>query len=231
MPIPTDAKHAVVLLSGGLDSTTALACAIDEGYFIHALTFNYGQRHAKELEAAKIITEYYIITDHVILNLDLQSIGKSTLLDSKAELPENRSIDDIPTEIPTTYVPARNMIMLSCGLAWAESINAEALYIGANALDYSGYPDCRPEFFKAFESAATLGTKTGVEGKPIEIKYPLINLTKAQIIKRGSDLGVPFGMTWSCYSGDAKPCGKCDSCQLRLKGFEEAGIKDPLEYE
>jgi 7-cyano-7-deazaguanine synthase len=226
-----DKKHAVVLLSGGLDSATALACAIDDGYIIHALTISYGQRHARELEAAKTLTEFYIIPDHKIMELDLQSIGKSTLLDSSLDLPQNRLLETISEEIPTTYVPARNIIMLSCAVAEAESIGADTVYLGVNSIDYSGYPDCRPEFLEKFEEAINLGTKTGVEGKPIKIVAPLINKTKAEIIKHGAKLGVPYHLTWSCYGGGKLACGKCDSCLLRLKGFSEAGIKDPIKYE
>lgn len=224
-------RHAVVLLSGGLDSTVTLASAIDDGNFIHALTFNYGQRHDKELKAAKDIIEFYIIRDHIILELDLQAISKSALLNKSQQLPENRKLESMSKEIPSTYVPARNIIMLSCAASWAESINANTVYIGVNSIDYSGYPDCRPEFLKAFEQAINLGTKTGVNGEPVTINYPLINLTKSEIIKTGAKLGVPFQLTWSCYKGGEKACGKCDSCQLRLKGFKEAGIADPIEYE
>ncbi len=224
-------KHAVVLLSGGLDSTTALACAIDDGYIIHALTFNYGQRHARELAAAKALTEFYIIPDHKIIDLDLPSIGKSALLDSSVELPQNRTLEAISTDIPNTYVPARNLIMLSCAVSEAESIGAEVVYLGVNSIDYSGYPDCRPEFLEKFQQAVQVGTRTGVQGKPIRIVAPLIDMTKAEIIKRGSKLGVPFHLTWSCYHGGKLACGKCDSCLLRLKGFFEAELKDPISYE
>jgi 7-cyano-7-deazaguanine synthase len=224
-------KHAVVLLSGGLDSATTLACAMADGYFIHIMTFDYGQRHARELEAAKKIVEFYIIEDHAIVNLNLQSFGVSTLLDKSKELPTNRPLNELAGDIPSTYVPGRNLILLSCAVSWAESIGAEAVYIGVNSIDYSGYPDCRPEFLTAFERAVELGTKTGVEGNKIEIKYPLINMTKAEIIKRGSQLGVPYHLTWSCYSGGEAACGVCDSCQLRLKGFKDAGLQDPIKYQ
>jgi len=225
------AKHAVVLLSGGLDSATTLGAAIVEGYTIHALTFSYGQRHAKELIAAEQIAEFYNVNEHKLIDLDLKNITKSALLDEKSELPKNRPEGQIASEIPTTYVPARNLIMLSIALSFAESISAEAVFIGVNALDYSGYPDCRPEFMKAFETAAAMGTKTGVEGNAVSIKYPLINMTKAEIIKYGTGLKVPYHLTWSCYKGSEKACGKCDSCKLRLKGFTKAGLQDKLEYE
>jgi 7-cyano-7-deazaguanine synthase len=224
-------KSAVVLLSGGLDSATTLACAMAEGYNVYALTFNYGQRHARELVAARELVNYFLIKDHKLVNTDLNRISDSALLNETQELPENRSLESISTEIPSTYVPARNMIMLSYAMAWAESVGADAVFIGVNAIDYSGYPDCREEFIRAFEHAAKLGTKSGAEGKTIKIKYPLINMTKAEIIKRGSKLGVPFRLTWSCYKGGTKACGKCDSCQLRLKGFSDAGLNDEIDYE
>jgi 7-cyano-7-deazaguanine synthase len=224
-------KKAVVLVSGGLDSATTLAIAIKEGYNIYALTFNYGQRHARELDAAKELVNHYKIQNHEIIELDLTKLSHSALIDRTKEIPENRQPSDLPTLIPTTYVPARNIIMLSCATAWAESIEAEAIFIGVNAIDYSGYPDCRPDFIAAYERATELGTKTGVEGRKIKIETPLINLTKPEIINRGHELGVPFELTWSCYKGEVLACGKCDSCQLRLKGFREAGLKDPLNYE
>ncbi|MBA3043976.1 7-cyano-7-deazaguanine synthase QueC [archaeon] len=220
-------QKAVVLLSGGLDSATTLAIALDDGYDVYAFSFDYGQRHEKELEAAEKIAGHYSI-NHKIVKVDL-SWAKSALTDKKIKIPESRK--NIGKNIPVTYVPARNMIMLSFALAYAETINADAVFIGANAIDYSGYPDCRPEFYKAFQKAAALGTKKGVESKPIQIKYPLINMTKSKIIKKGIELGVPYHLTWSCYKGKKKACGKCDSCMLRLKGFKEAGYNDPVEYE
>lgn len=220
-------QKAVVLLSGGLDSATTLAIALDDGYDVYALSFDYGQKHNKELKCAEKIAEHYKVK-HKIVKIDL-SWGKSALTDKKIKIPESRK--NIGKNIPVTYVPARNMIMLSFALAYAETINADAVFIGANAIDYSGYPDCRPEFYKAFQKAAALGTKKGVESKPIQIKYPLINMTKSKIIKKGIELGVPYHLTWSCYKGKKKACGKCDSCILRLKGFKEAGYDDPVEYE
>lgn len=220
-------QKAVVLLSGGLDSATTLAIALDDGYDVHALSFDYGQKHKKELEAAKRIAGHYKVK-HKIVKIDL-SWAKSAITDKKIKIPEKRK--NIGKDIPVTYVPARNMIMLSFALAYAETINTDAVFIGANAIDYSGYPDCRPEFYRAFQKVAELGTKKGIESKAIQIKYPLINMSKSEIIKKGISLKVPYHLTWSCYKGKKKACGKCDSCILRLKGFEEAGYDDPVEYE
>ncbi len=220
--------RAVVLLSGGLDSTTVLAMAIDMGYEVHALSFDYGQRHSRELESAKKVAEHYGVV-HKIIKIDLRQIGGSALTDD-IDVPE-RKIDDIESEIPITYVPARNTILLSYALGYAEVIDADAIFYGANAIDYSGYPDCRPEYVDAFERMANLGTKRGVEGNKIRIVAPIIHMTKAEIIKKGMELGVPYELTWSCYRGGAKACGRCDSCLLRLKGFMEAGYEDPIEYE
>lgn len=219
-------QKAVVLLSGGLDSSTTLAIAL-KNYEVYALSFDYGQRHRKELESAKKIAGYYNVK-HRIVEIDL-GWAKSALTDKKIKIPEKRK--KIGKDIPVTYVPARNMIMLSFAIAYAETINADTVFIGANAVDYSGYPDCRPEFYKAFQKAATLGTKKGIESKAIQIKYPLINMSKSKIIKKGMSLKVPYHLTWSCYKGGKKACGKCDSCLLRLKGFKEAGYEDPVEYE
>ncbi len=219
---------AVVLLSGGLDSSTVLAIALEMGYDVHALSFDYGQRHSRELESAKKIARYFNVP-HKIIKIDLRQIGGSALTDN-IEVPE-RQVEDIEKEIPITYVPARNTILLSLALGYAEVIDADAIFYGANAIDYSGYPDCRPEYVEAFERVANLGTKRGVEGKPIKIIAPIIHMTKAEIIKKGMELGVPYELTWSCYRGEKKACGKCDSCLLRLKGFMEAGYEDPLDYE
>jgi len=224
------AKKAVVLLSGGLDSTTALAIANEQGYEIYALSFDYGQRHIKELKCARAIAKHYHVAEHKILKIDLSAIGGSALTDKKIKVPTGRNLKKISKEIPITYVPARNTILLSFALSWAEVIGADAIFIGANALDYSGYPDCRPEFYKAFEEVARLGTKRGIEGKTIKLEYPLINMTKAEIIKEGIRLGVPYELTWSCYKGGKYACGKCDSCLLRLKGFREAGSRDRIAY-
>lgn len=227
MPVQNGSK-AISLLSGGLDSSTVLAWAIHEGYDLIALSFDYGQRHKKELESAKKIANYYKV-EHKIMKLDLRAIGGSALTDN-IEVPDIE-MNRIGTEIPVTYVPARNTILLSIALGLAEASGAKKIFIGANYIDYSGYPDCRPEYFDAINKAFALGTKVGVEGNPIKVEAPLLKMNKAEIIKLGNNLGVPYQYTWSCYNGREKACGKCDSCKLRLKGFMEAGLEDPLEYE
>ncbi len=224
-------KKAVVLLSGGLDSSTCMAIAKHDGYELYALSFDYGQRHLRELESARKIAEHFGVKEHKILKIDLGQIGGSALTDESIDVPVDRDEERMAEEIPVTYVPARNTILLSFALAYAEVKDADAIYIGANALDYSGYPDCRPEYYSAFEEVARLGTKRGVEGRPIEIKYPLIRMSKAEIIRTGMKLGVPYELTWSCYRGGEKACGVCDSCKLRIKGFREAGYRDPIDYE
>ena len=225
-----DATRAVVLLSGGLDSTTVLAIALSKGREVLALTVDYGQRHRKEVDAAKRVVKHFRLRDHRILKVDLRPIGGSALTDARVEVPTGRTTEEMQTGIPATYVPARNTILLGLGLGLAESTDADELYIAANAIDYSNYPDCRPEFYDAFREVARLGTRRGVEGRPIHVHTPLIRMTKADIVRTGAKLGVPFGLTWSCYRGRAKACGVCDSCQLRRKGFREAGIEDPLPY-
>ena len=225
-------KKAVVLLSGGVDSSTALAIAQSEGYEIHALSFRYGQRHEREIEAAKKIASALGTKEHLIIEFNLRAIGGSALTDEIA-VPKGRSPNEISEGIPVTYVPARNTIFLSFGLALAEKIEAEDIFFGANQLDYSGYPDCREEYIRAFEKMANLATKAGVEGKiKIKIHTPLIRMTKAEIIKKGLALGLDYSLTWSCYdpTPEGPACGLCDSCKLRLKGFKEAGVKDPIEY-
>jgi 7-cyano-7-deazaguanine synthase len=224
-------KKAVVLLSGGLDSATTLAVAKNQGYALYALTFQYGQRHHFEIEAARRVALHFQAIQHKIVNVDLATFGGSALT-AEIDVPKDRPLDQIPMEIPITYVPARNTIFLSLALAWAEVLRARDIFIGVNALDYSGYPDCRPEFIRAFEQTANLGTKAGVEGNCFHIHTPLINLNKAQIIQKGLTLGVDFSQTSTCYdpSLDGRACGKCDACLLRLKGFAEAGIKDPVLY-
>ena len=224
-------KKAVVLSSGGIDSTTAMAIAKAEGYKIYSLSFNYGQRHSFELKKASEVAKFFNAKAHLIINVDLRKIGGSALT-SDINVPQS-SIFNLQSSVPITYVPARNTIFLSLALAWAEVLEAEDIFIGVNAIDYSGYPDCRPEYINAFEKMANLATKAGVEGKShIKIHTPLINLTKGEIIKKGILLGVDYSLTSSCYSPDkdGNPCGLCDSCQFRLKGFKEAGIKDPLNY-
>lgn len=225
------ARPAVVLLSGGMDSATALAMTVKGGSPVTALTFDYGQRHRKEVEAAGAIAKHFSIGDHRIASLDLTPIGGSALTDRSVAVPLRRSFQEIGGGIPITYVPARNTILLSYALGLAESIRAGAIVIAANHLDSSGYPDCRPEYYRAFQDVVRLGTKRGVEGDLIEIRTPLIHMTKADIVREGERLGVPWAMTWSCYQGRAKACGVCDSCQLRLEGFREAGVQDPLPYE
>lgn len=223
-------KSAVVLLSGGLDSTTALAIAKDEGYTCYAMSFRYGQRHSVELLRAQEIAKTLGVEQHVIVDIDFRQFGGSALT-SDIEVPKNRSVIDMGHGIPVTYVPARNTVFLSFALAWAETLGASDIFIGVNALDYSGYPDCRPEYIEAYERMANLATKAGVEGiQQLKIHTPLIHLTKAQIIQKGLSLGVDYGMTSSCYdpNPDGKPCGKCDSCLLRAKGFAEVGQADPL---
>ena len=224
------AETAVVLLSGGMDSATALAMTIKEGHDVIGLTFDYGQRHRKEVEAAKRIAAHFRVKDHRVAKIDLSSIGGSALTDAHIRVPEQRRIEEIGRGIPITYVPARNTILLSYALGLAEASGAKSIVIAANQVDYSGYPDCRPEYYAAFQEVARLGTKRGVEGDLIVIRTPLIRLSKADVVRTGEELGVPWALTWSCYHGRAKACGVCDSCQLRRKGFREAGIEDPLPY-
>lgn len=221
-------KKAIVLLSGGLDSITALALARSEGYRCYALSFDYGQKHNAELNAAKKIADKYSVEEHKILSLGLNSIGGSALTDDTISVPET------PQEgIPVTYVPARNTIFLAFALGWAEVLESHDIFIGVNAVDYSGYPDCRPEFINAFQKMANLATKEGVEGKEITVHAPLIHMSKAQIIQKGTELGVDYAMTVSCYSADreGQACGKCEACRLRAEGFSAAGVNDPTRYQ
>ncbi|MDP6625022.1 MAG: 7-cyano-7-deazaguanine synthase QueC [Nitrospinota bacterium] len=223
---------AVVLLSGGIDSTTTLAIAKNQGYQVFAITFNYGQRHSVELDRAAIIAERFKTEKHIVIDIDLRKFGGSALTDN-VPVPKDRGEKEISQGIPPTYVPARNTIFLSLALGWAEIINAEDIFIGVNAIDYSGYPDCRPEYIEAFQKMSSLATRAAVEGNSkIKIQTPLINMSKSEIIKKGSELCVDFSLTHSCYDPlpSGNPCGRCDSCLLRLKGFEEASIKDPLKY-
>jgi 7-cyano-7-deazaguanine synthase len=224
------ASTSVVLLSGGMDSATALAMTLHEGSDAIALTFDYGQRHRKEIAAAKRIAAHYRVRDHRIVRLDLTPIGGSALTSRSIAVPERRRIEEIGREIPATYVPARNTILLAYSLGLAEVTKASAIVIAANAIDYSGYVDCRPEFYAAFQEVARLGTKRGVEGDVIEIRTPLLRMSKAGIVRAGDELRVPWALTWSCYLGGRTACGVCDSCQLRRKGFREAGIEDPIPY-
>jgi 7-cyano-7-deazaguanine synthase len=218
---------AVVLVSGGLDSATCLAIAKTEGYECYALSFDYGQRHRAELLAAESVSTAQGAVEHKVVHIDLRDIGGSALTDNSIDVPVE------PVEgIPVTYVPARNTVFLALALGWAEVIGAQAIFIGVNAVDYSGYPDCRPEFISAFEKTANLATKAGVEGSPFHIRTPLIDLTKAEIIHKGMALGVNYGQTVSCYAADAqgRACGRCDSCRLRAAGFKASGVADPTKY-
>jgi 7-cyano-7-deazaguanine synthase len=224
-------KRAVVLLSGGLDSATTLAIAKEEGYEVFALSFRYGQRHEIEIASAQQVAKSFGVSEHRVIEIDLRGFGGSALTDA-IDVPKNRGQNEMASGIPVTYVPARNTIFLSYALAWAEVIGAPDIFIGVNALDYSGYPDCRPEFITQFEKLAQVATKAGVEGTHYQIHAPLIEMTKEQIIREGTKLGVQFSLTHSCYDPalDGTACGRCDSCQLRQKGFREAGIPDPTRY-
>ena len=221
-------RKAVVLLSGGLDSTVTLAIAIDEGMDAEAVSFRYGQRHTKELDSAEAVCSHYGIKRKVI-DIDMTSF-RSALTDKSIDVPADRK-GELDKEIPSTYVPARNLIFMSIAVGICESSGAEAIYIGANAVDYSGYPDCRQEFFDSFAETLAKGTKAGTEGKAIEIRTPIISLSKADIVRKGKELNAPLHLTWSCYKGGDKACGRCDSCRLRLKGFREAGYEDEIQYE
>lgn len=224
-------KRAVVLLSGGLDSATTLAVCREEGFELHAISFRYGQRHEQELRAAQKVAHSLGAAAHRTAEIDLRLFGGSALT-ADITVPKNRSDVEMSDEIPVTYVPARNTIFLAYALAFAETISASDIFIGVNAVDYSGYPDCRPEFIRAFEQLANLATRAGVEGAHFKIHAPLLSLTKGEIIRRGISLGVDYALTHSCYdpTPDGLACGKCDSCQLRLKGFREAGMEDPIAY-
>lgn len=221
-------KRAVVLLSGGLDSVTALAMAREQGYECYTLSFNYGQRHCAELNAAEILSSQHHAAMHKVIDIDLSAIGGSALTDRDIAVPEQHQ-----EGIPVTYVPARNTVFLSIALGWAEVLSAQAIFVGVNAIDYSGYPDCRPAFIAAFEQLANLATKAGVEGRKLSIHAPLMAMTKADIIQHGIRLGIDYSRTISCYQADSegKACGKCDSCHFRRQGFEQAGVDDPTRYQ
>lgn len=224
-------RKAVVLLSGGLDSSAVIALAAEQGYELYALSFRYGQRHARELEASRRVAEHFGAKEHRVVDVDLRAFGGSALTSDDIAVPLGRDEDEISHGIPVTYVPARNLIFLSFATAYAEVIGADDIFLGINALDYSGYPDCRPEFLDSFAQTANLATKAGTEdGRKLQYHAPLIQMTKAQIVREGTRLGVPWELTWSCYQGGDEACGECDSCQLRLKGFAEAGLADPLPY-
>ena len=224
-------KKAIILLSGGLDSATCLVIAKEQGYECYGLSFKYGQRHQFEIKSAKKLARHYNISDHIMMNIDLRKFGGSALTDNIL-VPKKRNENNMRKEIPITYVPARNTIFLSFALAYAEVKNSNDIFIGVNALDYSGYPDCRPLFINSFEKMANLGTKTGINDSSIKIHTPLINMKKSEIIQKGASLGLDFKMTHSCYDPyeNGSPCGECDSCILRLAGFKQAGLNDPLEY-
>lgn len=224
-------KKAVVLISGGLDSATTAAIAKSEGYELYAMSFDYGQRHRREIDSARAVAKSLGAKDHLIISFDMRKIGGSALT-ADIDVPLDRKNDEMSAGIPVTYVPARNTIFLSFALSYAEAIGAQDIFIGVNQIDYSGYPDCRAEFIEAFEKTANLATKAGVEGTSrFRIRTPLINMTKADTIRHGLNLGVDYSLTWSCYSGGEHACGRCDSCKLRLAGFAEVGAKDPVEYE
>jgi 7-cyano-7-deazaguanine synthase len=232
MTVETAGKKAVVLLSGGLDSTTTLAVAKSEGFDLYALTFRYGQRHEAEIESARRVARACGVAEHVVAQIDLRAFGGSALTDD-IPVPKDRALDEMGEGVPVTYVPARNTIFLSFALAWAEVLGSSDVFIGVNALDYSGYPDCRPEYIEAYERMANLATKAGVEGRQrLKIHTPLIHLTKAEIVRRGLELGVDYSMTLTCYdpTPEGEACGHCDACLLRLKGFAENGVRDPTPY-
>lgn len=223
---------AVCLLSGGIDSSTCLGVARRQGFECYALSFDYGQRHRIELQAAARVAEFFGAREHRIIPVDLRAFGSSALTADDLAVPKHRSAAEMTQGIPVTYVPARNTIFLAFALAWAEVLECSDIFIGVNAIDYSGYPDCRPEFIDAFERLANLATKSGVEGSRMRIHTPLIKLSKAEIVRLGASAGLDFALTHSCYDPDqgGRPCGQCDSCLLRLKGFQEAGLRDPLRY-
>ena len=225
-------KKAVILLSGGLDSATTLAIAQNDGFTPYGLTFSYGQRHQFEIGASQKISKAYNLTDHIITEIDLRSFGGSALTDD-IDVPKDRSESTMSGSIPVTYVPARNTIFLSFALAWAEVLQSNDIFLGVNSMDYSGYPDCRPEYIQSFQTMANLATKAGVDGdQSITIHTPLISMTKGEIIRKGLALGVDYSLTHSCYDPDkaGNACGRCDSCRIRLKGFQEAGTADPINY-
>jgi 7-cyano-7-deazaguanine synthase len=224
-------RQAIVLLSGGLDSSTTLAIAVEQGFAPYALSFRYGQRHERELEAAQALGRHFGCVEHKVVDLDLRVFGGSALTDDALDLPLDRDEATLAHGVPVTYVPARNLIFLSIATAYAEATGADGIFLGITAIDYSGYPDCRPEFLNAFAEAARLATKAGTEDRrTLRFHAPLIALSKAEIVREGTRLGVPWELTWSCYAGGEEACGRCDSCQLRLKGFAEAGLSDPLPY-
>ena len=221
---------AVVLLSGGLDSSTVLAMALEKEYDVVALTFDYGQKHSRELESARSVARHYGVIQ-IVLRLDLGKFANSSLTDESQEVPQDRARSEMASDIPSTYVPARNLIFLSVASSLAESISAEAVFIAANAVDFSGYPDCTPEFIEAFQTTLDIGTRAGRDGRSVKVLAPIIRFTKGDIVREAVRLHVPLELTWSCYKGGKLACGRCDSCILRLQGFSDAGVKDPIAYE
>lgn len=222
---------AVVLLSGGLDSTTVLAYVLSKGYDVIPMTVRYGQRHSRELDSARSVVRHYGLKGHIVMDIDLSFLRTSALTSARVEVPRHDTPEGIGNEIPVTYVPARNIILLSLAAGLCETESGDAIFIGANAIDYSGYPDCRPEFFEAYEKVLQVGTKAGVEGRPIRVEAPILKMSKAEIVKLGTELKAPLHLTWSCYNGGEKACGHCDSCLLRLKGFRDNDLHDPVPYE
>lgn len=223
--------EAVVLLSGGLDSSTVLAMADERGYSVTALTFDYGQKHKRELNSARRIAKHFEVREHIVMPLELGPLVRSSLTSDSMEIPHRGAGEEAPAGIPSTYVPSRNIIFLSIASSLAESRGAEAVFIAANSVDFSGYPDCTPEFMEAFQKALDAGTKAGKEGRGVRVEAPILLMSKAEIVKEAVRLKVPLELTWSCYRGGARACGRCDSCVLRLGGFAKAGLEDPLEYE
>jgi 7-cyano-7-deazaguanine synthase len=228
---PPISRKAVCLVSGGLDSCVAAALAVERGFAIVCLSFDYGQRHLRELESARAVAKALGAVRHEIARIDIAALGQSALTDPRIPVPKDRSVAAMAQDVPSTYVPARNTIFLSYALGLAEVTNASAIFLGANSLDYSGYPDCRPEYLAAFQSMANLATRRALEGQPVSIEAPLLRMTKAEIVREGLRLRAPIERTWSCYEGGDRACGRCDSCLLRLKGFDEAGVRDPIAYE
>ena len=224
-------KEAVVLLSGGLDSSTVLAVAKERGFDVVALTFDYGQRHRRELESAKEVAKAMGAKEHIVIQIDLGRHLRSSLTQKRMEVPKGRKAKDISTDIPDTYVPSRNIVFLSIASSIAEGRGAEAIFIAANSVDFSGYPDCTPEFLSSFQRVLDVGTKAGKEGHAVRVEAPVLRMSKGDIVREALRLKVPLQHTWSCYEGGSKACGKCDSCQLRLRGFKDAGARDPIEYE
>lgn len=224
-------RKAVVLLSGGLDSTACMGVAAHEGYELYPISFHYNQRHSTELDSARAVAKFYGIEPDRHLIVDLGNTIRGSALTGDAEVPLGRELDEMGHDIPVTYVPSRNIIFLAHAASYAEAIGAQAIFIGVNALDYSGYPDCRPEFVAAFQQVLNVGTKPGAEGRPVRVETPLLNLSKADIVRLGNKVGAPFQLSYTCYTGSRPSCGVCDSCLLRLKGFREAGVEDPIPYQ